>query len=185
MEIPEPQDIPLSQLRAAAWNANRVPESLMVKIRSSIAQFGFVENLVARPHPEAPDAFEVLSGNHRLQILRELGHETAPVVVVQVDDAKARLLAQTLNRTRGRDDPIAYRQLLNDLLEQLSMDEVTSVLPETEKSIQNVIGDLHVENVEMPQVWGVIVDCVDEDDQVALLARFEEKGRDCRPLMVP
>jgi ParB-like chromosome segregation protein Spo0J len=58
----------------------------------------------------------VLSGNHRLRVLRELGHETAPVVVVELGDAEARLLAQTLNRTRGSDDPRAYALLLEEVL---------------------------------------------------------------------
>ena len=110
------QLIPLTRLRAAPWNANRVSAATLAKVRRSIEEFGVVENLVARPHPGEADLLEVISGNHRLEILRELGHATVPVVVVALDDAHARILAQTLNRTRGKDDPVAYRRVLEELL---------------------------------------------------------------------
>ena len=86
---PPAQQIPLARLRAAPWNANRVPAAILRKIRRSIEEFGVVENLVARPHPTEPDVFEVISGNHRLELLRELGVASAPVVVVELDDGHA------------------------------------------------------------------------------------------------
>jgi len=112
---------------------------LMAKLRRSIEKFGVVENLVARPHPTLPGCFEVLSGNHRLRLFRELEHAAAPVVVVELDDARARLLAQTLNRTRGSDDPQAYAQLIEEVLAELDISEVTDLLPETEATIFGVL----------------------------------------------
>src|SRR5213083_2616653 len=52
-------DLPLSQLEEAAWNPNRMPAPLLAKLRRSISEFGVVENLVARPHPDKADCFEV------------------------------------------------------------------------------------------------------------------------------
>jgi DNA modification methylase len=133
------QQLPVVSLVEAEWNANRVSRALLEKIRRSLREFGVVENLVARPHPERPGCFEVISGNHRLRLLRELGHLTAPVVVVELDDGQARLLAQTLNRTRGSDNPQAYARLLEELLASFEAATVADFLPETEATIERLL----------------------------------------------
>jgi ParB-like chromosome segregation protein Spo0J len=133
------KQIELARLCEAEWNANRVAPGLLAKLRRSIESYGMVENLVARPHPELPGRFEVLSGNHRLRVLGELGYARVPVVVVELDDAQARLLAQTLNRTRGTDDPQAYARLLEQVLAELPVSSVTGLLPETEATLAQVL----------------------------------------------
>jgi DNA modification methylase len=134
--------IALERLEPAAWNANRVPPGILAKVRASIERVGIVENLVARPHPDHPGKLEVISGNHRLALYREMGLEAAPVVVVELDDAHARILAQTLNRTRGQDDPEAYAELLREVLDGLEMGEVLTYLPETEGSIRRLLATM-------------------------------------------
>ena len=128
-------EVPLERLVEADWNANRMPEKLLGKLKRSIVEFGIVENLVARPHPDGPELLEVLSGNQRLRLYRELELPAAPVVIVELGDAEARLLAQTLNRTRGSDDPKAYAAVLEQMLQEFSPAEVSGFLPESEATI--------------------------------------------------
>lgn len=137
------KQIAVDELHNAPWNANRVPDDVLDKVRRSIAEFGVVENLVARPRPQG--GYEVISGNHRLGIYREMGLTKAPVHVLEVDDAHARVLAQTLNRTRGQDDAEAYAQLLTDVLADMDMAEVLSFLPESEKTISQALDALTAE----------------------------------------
>jgi DNA modification methylase len=163
------RQIPLDRLSEARWNANRVPASLMAKLRRSIEQFGVVENLVARPHPEQPNCFEVLSGNHRLRLLADLGYESAPVVVVELDDARARLLAQTLNRTRGSDDPQAYALLLERVLADLEISEVTGLLPESEATIAAVLREFGGGDVSEEQLPALPAEPVSKPGEIYML----------------
>lgn len=105
--------VPIGELSPASWNANEVTDENMRRIRRSLEEYGVIENLVARP---IPGALEVISGNHRLQILQEMGYDSVPVVVMDLSDADARVLAQTLNRTRGRDNPERERELVEFVL---------------------------------------------------------------------
>ena len=95
-------DLPLVQLREAPWNPNRMEPAVQARLRTSVSRFGLVVNLVVRPLDD--DSYEVLSGNQRLHLLQELDYANVPCVVVDLDDASARLLAQALNRIHGEDD---------------------------------------------------------------------------------
>jgi DNA modification methylase len=134
--------IDVARLLPAEWNANRVPAKTLAKIQRSIERFGFVENLVARPHPSTAGAYEVLSGNHRLKLATGMGFAELPVIVVALDDAEARLLAQTLNRTRGADDPKAYAELLEVVLSGRGRGDALEVLPETDSSLDRALAAL-------------------------------------------
>ena len=141
------RQIALERLHPAPWNANVVPARTLAKVRRSIADFGIVENLVARPLPNPCPIcggayhLEVVSGNHRLELYAEMELKRAPVHELELDDAHARLLAQTLNRTRGDDDPEKYAELVRSAVAELGITVVTSYLTETEHSIDRLLGN--------------------------------------------
>lgn len=115
-------------LMPAVWNANHVPRTTMEKIRNSFRTFGILENSVVRPHPEFEGKYEVLSGNHRLQIYKQLRVKKVPCRIVHLDDAMSRVLAQTLNRTRGADDPEKLAALMDEIHQALPKARVDEFL---------------------------------------------------------
>ena len=130
-------DLPISQLQQAEWNSNEVEPGMMARLRESVTRSSLVENLVVRRVGE--NTYEVLSGNHRLQVLSELKMQTVPCVVVELDDAGARLLAQALSHIRGEDNPGLRAEVLRRVLDSVSQEEVLNLLPETADGLQALI----------------------------------------------
>ena len=126
--------IPLERLVVASWNANVMEAPDSSRLTHSFQRFGIVQNLVVRP--KSDDSFEVIAGNQRLQVLRQQGAASAPCLVVEANDAHARLLAQALNHIHGEDDLGLRAELIRTVLESVPEEEVLSLLPETAQSLQ-------------------------------------------------
>ena len=144
-------DIPISQLVEAWWNSNRMDPAMLARLKTSITRFDLVDNLVVRKLEQ--DAYEVLSGNQRLQVLRKLAYSHVPCVVVDLDDAEARLLAQGLNRIEGEDDLGLKAELLKEVLKTLSQSEVLSILPESAESLKALTALGEIDIAEHLRVW--------------------------------
>ncbi len=144
-------NLQLSQLQAATWNANRMDSAALSRLRESLSRYGMVLNLVVRS--QADGYYEVLSGNQRLTVLMELGYGEVPCVVVKVDDAHARLLAQALNRIQGEDDLGLKAELVREVLKTLPQEDVLSLLPETTESLQALSSLGQADMAEYLQNW--------------------------------
>ena len=129
-------ELALEQLSEAPWNPNQMDEAMLARLRESVKRYGLVENLVVRQTTE--DKYEVVSGNQRLQLLRERGFILVPCVVVDLDDVQARLLAQARNPSRGDDDLGLRSELLRNVLETVTEDEVAAILPDTTDSLKAI-----------------------------------------------
>ncbi len=127
--------MPLDLLREAPWNPNEADEGTLRRLGASLERFGVVVPLVVR---SVGDAYEVLSGNQRLKVLRGQGPTTAPCVEIQADDARARLLAQALNRVHGEDDLNRKAALVKDILAAMSAEEAAAVLPDTAEALRGL-----------------------------------------------
>ena len=126
-------ELPLISLIEATWNPNEQETAMMARLTESISRYGLVQNLVVRPL--ADGNYEVLSGNQRIQVLRDQGHENAPCMIVELDDIRAKMLAQALNRIHGEDDLGLRAELFRQVLDKLPQPEVLSLLPETAESL--------------------------------------------------
>jgi ParB family transcriptional regulator, chromosome partitioning protein len=127
-------DVPIEQIHAAGWNPNQMDEAMHSRLRRSIQRFGLVVPLVVRSLGD--NSYETLGGAQRLAVLRALDMNPVPCMVVEADDAHARLLAQALNRIQGQDDLGLQVELIREVLQSLPQEEVLRLLPETAQSLQ-------------------------------------------------
>ena len=130
--------VPLGDLTPHPLNSNVMPEDLREKLKAHIRRTGRYPFVVVRPHPEEPGRFEILDGHHRVEILREIGHQEARCDVWNVDDREAKLLLATLNRLEGQDSPIRRAQLIHELLGEMSLPDLAGLLPETDKQLEEL-----------------------------------------------
>jgi len=130
------RDVPLDHLFPHPMNSNEMPPDRLLKLRNNIRRTGNYPPLIVRPHPEHPGAYQILDGAHRLKVLRDLGHTTARCDVWEVDDREARVLLATLNRLEGQDIPVRRAELLDQILHDISEEDLAALIPEE-------VGDIH------------------------------------------
>ena len=133
-------NLALRQLVSAPWNPNSMDAAMLDRLRASIHRYGLLIPLVVRP---VGKRFEVLSGNQRMTVVAGLGFTSVPCIVLEVDDAHARLLAQALNHLNGEDDLGLRAELMRTVLEHLPQEDVLAVLPESAESLRELatLGD--------------------------------------------
>ena len=135
---PQLKRVALDNLVPNPLNANSMSSDLREKLLVNIRRTGRYPLLVVRPHPIEDGKFEVLDGHHRIGILRDLGHTDARCDVWDVDDREARLLLATLNRMEGQDIPVRRAELLHELLADMSIEDLSGLIPETGPEIADL-----------------------------------------------
>ena len=143
--------LPIHLIQVPEWNPNRMDEVTRPKLLSSINRFGLVVPLVVRSISDG--RYETVGGAQRLGALREMEHAKVPCVIVQVDDAEARLLAQALNRIQGQDDLGLRAEAIRHILETMPIEDVFAVLPETADSLDALLALGEADLAQHLQAW--------------------------------
>lgn len=96
------------------------------------------------PAPDDGSVYQLLNGHHRLQVLREIGHQAVRCDVWDVDDQEALLLLATLNRLQGGDDPMLRGRLLDALAAARSggnqtLADLVRELPEDRSALEKAL----------------------------------------------
>ncbi len=143
------QDIPVELLVAHPENSNFMNAEMTKKLRRHIERTGRYEPLTVRPHPSERGKFQVINGHNRLRVLRALNHKTAHCLVWNIDDNQTRLYLATLNRLSGSDVPERRATLLENLLTSFDTDELSALLPDSEKQIDEL---RRLSNVELEKL---------------------------------
>lgn len=122
------------------WNPNVMDSQTYQALKESFTEFGDIDPILVR---DLGDKYQIIDGEHRYRIAREIGLDKIQSIVVDVSDTQAKRLTQIMNRTKGKDDPEKLMNLLDSLLQEMSEDELVKGLPYTPDGLANLIDDLH------------------------------------------
>ena len=99
------QQIPIDELHPFTNHPFKVvDDEAMTRTVESIAQFGVLAPLIARPRPNG-DGYEIISGHRRQFAAKMAGLETLPVIVRDMDDDAATILMVDSNLQREHISP--------------------------------------------------------------------------------
>ena len=123
------QQIPIDELHPFTNHPFKVlDDEAMTRTVESIAQYGVLAPLIARPRPEG--GYEIISGHRRQYAAKLAGLETLPVIVRNMDDDAAVLLMVDSNLQRETILPseraFAYKMKLEALKNQGARSDLTS-----------------------------------------------------------
>ena len=124
------QQIPIDALHPFTNHPFKVlDDEAMTRTVESIAQYGVLAPLIARPRPDG-DGYEIISGHRRQYAAKLAGLDTLPVIVRQMSDDAAVILMVDSNLQREHILPseraLAYKMKLEAIKNQGARSDVTS-----------------------------------------------------------
>ena len=124
------QQIPIDALHPFTNHPFKVlDDEAMTRTVESIAQYGVLAPLIARPRPDG-DGYEIISGHRRQYAAKLAGLDTLPVIVRQMSDDAAVILMVDSNLQREHILPseraFAYKMKLEAIKNQGARSDLTS-----------------------------------------------------------
>ena len=166
------QQIPIDALHPFTNHPFKVlDDEAMTRTVESIAQYGVLAPLIARPRPDG-DGYEIISGHRRQYAAKLAGLETLPVIVRQMSDDAAVILMVDSNLQREHILPseraFAYKMKLDAIKNQGARSDLTSTQVAQKLSIEKVGDDAGVSKdtirrfIRLTNLIPELLDMVDE-----------------------
>ena len=166
------QQIPIDALHPFTNHPFKVlDDEAMIRTVESIAQYGVLAPLIARPRPDG-DGYEIISGHRRQYAAKLAGLDTLPVIVRQMSDDAAVILMVDSNLQREHILPseraFAYKMKLNAIKNQGARSDLTSTQVAQKLSVEKVGDDAGVSKdtirrfIRLTNLIPELLDMVDE-----------------------
>ena len=165
------QQIPVDALHPFTNHPFKVlDDEAMTRTVESIAQYGVLAPLIARPRPEG--GYEIISGHRRQYAAKLAGLDTLPVIVRQMSDDAAVILMVDSNLQREHILPseraFAYKMKLDAIKNQGARSDLTSTQVAQKLSVEKIGDDAGVSKdtirrfIRLTNLIPELLDMVDE-----------------------
>ena len=166
------QQIPIDDLHPFTNHPFKVlDDEAMTRTVESIAQYGVLAPLIARPRPDG-DGYEIISGHRRQYAAKLAGLDTLPVIVRQMSDDAAVILMVDSNLQREHILPseraFAYKMKLDAIKNQGARSDLTSTQVAQKLSVEKIGDDAGVSKdtirrfIRLTNLIPELLDMVDE-----------------------
>ena len=166
------QQIPIDELHPFTNHPFKVlDDEAMTRTVESIAQYGVLAPLIARPRPDG-DGYEIISGHRRQYAAKLAGLDILPVIVRQMSDDAAVILMVDSNLQREHILPseraFAYKMKLDAIKNQGARSDLTSTQVAQKLSVEKVGDDAGVSKdtirrfIRLTNLIPELLDMVDE-----------------------
>lgn len=195
--------LPVDAIDANPWNPNRMDDFMRDKLRQMIAAQGFTKPVIVR---ECGERYEIIDGEHRWNIAKELGFSKVPVVNLgAVDDVEARLMTIQLNETHGESQTEDLVRVVSDIeraggdlaLLPFDRDDIASMLSAMGDDVDCDEWDVDVDGYyddddddfrnpatdDESATYKVVVTCVSEEQLRQLVDELRDRGLEARPMI--
>ena len=163
----EIKNIATSLISPNDYNPNVVGEDVLAKLRSEIADRGMCEPILVRKRGD--DGYEIIDGEHRWQICKELGWQEIPCIIQDYDDKEAKIKTLQLNYMRGSAVPIKLAYLIHDLNKEIKLEDLVRRLPYEEVQLMDSL-----ELLKLPEDLDKTVEAqaLAEEEELPLVLSF-------------
>ncbi|HET6183481.1 MAG TPA: ParB/RepB/Spo0J family partition protein [Acetobacteraceae bacterium] len=116
-------------------------EPALHELAASIRRRGILQPLLARPHPSAPDRYQIVTGERRWRAAAMAGLHAAPVLVRELGDSDALAVALVENLQRQDLNPLEEAEGYNRLIEEfgLTQEQLADAVGKSRAHIGNML----------------------------------------------
>ncbi|MDO4582946.1 MAG: ParB N-terminal domain-containing protein [Planctomycetia bacterium] len=174
--IKELRRVPASELLPNPKNWRTHPEAQKNVLQGLLAEVGYADALIAREREDG--SLELIDGHLRAETTPQ---QEVPVLVLDVSEAEADKILATL-------DPLSAMAgknevLLTELIQGIeTQSQAVQAMLEKSLTSQEATEPVFREEIVVPEVFQVVVECESETQQGEVYERLRSEGFQCRLL---
>ena len=135
------RDIPLAQIRSNPFQPRKTfQKEELDELRESLKASGLLQPITVRPSPVGK-GYELIAGERRLRAAADLGWETIPAVVKEMNDQEILTLALIENLQRSDLNPIEEAEGYDQLIREFghTQQSVATIVGKERSTVANVL----------------------------------------------
>lgn len=165
-----PTQLPINALQAGKYQPRSIMDEESIKsLAASIQQQGLMQPIIVRKLAGLENSYEVIAGERRLRAAKLAKLENVPVIVKDVDDENAAIMALIENIQREDLNPLEEAKGLKRLLEEFALthEQISDVIGRSRSATSNL---LRLLNLALPVQEMLLGNKIDMGHARALLS---------------